>query len=104
MSSYLVTGSSRGLGLCLVTTLAARPAEQVRFIAATARSKTAAIQDLIDKYPDRVAFVPMETTSQESVQAAAREVEKLLGPDAGLDVVVNNAGVMPWTRGGTSEM
>jgi len=104
MSSYLITGSSRGIGLCLVTILAQRPADQVRFIAATARSKTPALQTDIEKYTRRVVFVTLETHKQESLNASASEVEGILGPNAGLDCLINNAGVIGITPGGISEM
>ncbi|THC96007.1 hypothetical protein EYZ11_004506 [Aspergillus tanneri] len=62
MASYLITGSSRGLGLAI-----------------------------------------LDTTNQESVQEAVKQVEQQL-QGKGLDVLVNNAGVMPITREGIEKM
>lgn len=104
MSSYLITGTSRGLGLTLTKFLAERPVEQVRFIAATARKQTPALAELTTKYPGRVVFVPLEVTDQESVKAAVAEVEKALGPNEGLDVLINNAGILNVTPGGIANM
>ncbi|EXJ95963.1 hypothetical protein A1O1_01088 [Capronia coronata CBS 617.96] len=104
MSSYLITGASRGLGLSLTKLLAERPVEKVRFIAATARTKTPGLAELTEKYPGRVAFIPLEVTKEESIKAAVTEVEKALGPNQGLDVLVNNAGIASLTPGGVSEM
>jgi NAD(P)-dependent dehydrogenase (short-subunit alcohol dehydrogenase family) len=104
MSSYAITGTSRGIGLSLVTLLAARPANEVRFIAAAARSKSPALQKLIELYPDRVIFVPLDVTRKESAETATRAVEQALGPDGGIDVLINNAGVMTFTPGGIQEM
>lgn len=103
MASYLITGSSRGLGLSLVNILAARSVDQVRFIAATARKITPALQTLVDKHPGRVVFVSLETTQQESVDAAVREVERALG-GKGLDCLINNAGISGYTPGGVANM
>lgn len=95
MASYLITGTSRGLGLLLTTFLLQRPTDQVRFVAAAARTKTPALETLINKYPGRIAFIPLEVTSKESVNAAVVKVQEALGADAGLDVLINNAGIMP---------
>jgi NAD(P)-dependent dehydrogenase (short-subunit alcohol dehydrogenase family) len=104
MASYLITGSSRGLGLALATILSGRSSQQVRKVIASARTKTPALQTLLEKNPDRVAFVALETNKQASVEAAVSEVQKILGPGAGLDVLINNAGISSWTQGGTATM
>ena len=102
MGSYLITGSSRGRGLSVVTILAARPIEEVRFNAATARTKTPALSQITEKYPGRVVFIALETNKEASLKAAVREVEKALGLDTGLDVLINNASIMNYTPGGVS--
>lgn len=104
MSSYAITGTSRGIGLNLVTFLASRPASEVRFIAAAARKKTPALQKLTERYPGRVVFVPVDVTKKDSVGAAVRTVEQALGPDGGIDVLINNAGIMTFTPNGIQEM
>lgn len=104
MSSYLITGSSRGLGLELVKFLAEKPIAQVRIIFAAARRQTPGLADLTKQYPGRVVFVPLEVTSEESVKAAVPEVEKALGSKEGLDVLINNAGILNITPGGIAEM
>ena len=91
MSSVLLTGTSRGLGLSLVKTLAARPAEEVSLIFATARSNSVALAGLCEQHQGRVVFVSLETHRQDSIDAAVTEVAKALGPDKGLDILINNA-------------
>ncbi|EXJ91482.1 hypothetical protein A1O3_00030 [Capronia epimyces CBS 606.96] len=105
MASYLITGTSRGLGLTLATILAARPEDQVRFIVAAARTKTPALEALINKYPSRIAFVELEVTSQESIDAAVVKVKQVLGPSSngGIDILINNAGIMPFNPSGIFE-
>ncbi|KAG9785204.1 hypothetical protein ABEF93_007057 [Exophiala dermatitidis] len=104
MSAYLITGCARGIGLQLTKTLAARPESEVRFIAATGRREATALKELTQKYPGRVVFVPLDTTDDASVKAAVKEVERLLGPNGGLDVLINNAGVLNLTPEGIEKM
>ncbi|KAK3318686.1 putative short-chain dehydrogenases/reductase [Apodospora peruviana] len=91
MPSFLITGSSRGLGLTLVTELLKDPENKV---IATARNTKAAegLQTLAAKFPpDRLVLVDLDVSSQTSIEAAAAEVSRIL-PD-GLDNLINNAGV-----------
>jgi len=90
MPSYLITGSSRGLGLAFVEELLKNPSN---FVIATARNLRHAdeLQALVAKYPkDRVAVVQLDLADPESIQRAAVEAKKLL-PE-GLDTLVGNAG------------
>ena len=104
MASYLITGSSRGLGLAMVSHLLTKPAGEVGTIFATARSDNPAnLQQVIEAAAGRVKFVKLDVTDKASVQAAVSAVENLLG-GKGLDVLVNNAGIMNWTQGGILAM
>ncbi|KAK7976532.1 hypothetical protein PG989_014995 [Apiospora arundinis] len=99
MSNYLITGTSRGLGLCLVKELLKRPATSVGLIFATTRSDpTPALQKIIDESSGRVINVIVNPADIESVKAASLAVEKHLN-GAGLDVLVNNVGVLPISNG-----
>jgi NAD(P)-dependent dehydrogenase (short-subunit alcohol dehydrogenase family) len=88
MASYLITGTSRGLGLTLTTLLADRPKSQVKIVIAAARKQSPALETLINKHSGRVVFVPLEVTSAQSVEAAVQALEGTLGED-GLDVLIN---------------
>jgi len=89
--NVLVTGANRGIGLALAGEMAARGwvvfagvrdpsgAEALRAAAALAA-------------PGRIELVPLEVRSDESVRAAAGQVE---GRVSAVDVLVNNAGVFP---------
>ncbi|KAH7044087.1 short-chain dehydrogenase-like protein [Macrophomina phaseolina] len=92
MSSYLVTGSSRGIGLALVAALAAKPTSHVTKVYAAARSESDGLKKLIAGSDARVVFVPLEVTSKDSIQTAATKVAELQGGN-GLDVLINNAGI-----------
>ncbi|KAF9634144.1 Short-chain dehydrogenase/reductase SDR [Lasiodiplodia theobromae] len=93
MASYLITGASRGIGLTLVTMLAAKPASEVAKVYAAARSESEALKKVIASAASRVVFVPLEVTSQDSIKAAAAKVDELQA-GKGLDVLINNAGIM----------
>ncbi|KAE8441719.1 hypothetical protein EG329_004505 [Mollisiaceae sp. DMI_Dod_QoI] len=92
---------SRGLGLELATQLAS--SSNVSTIFATARKESPALKELIQKSNGRVVSIALETTSQESIKQAVTEVEKALG-GKGLDVLINNAGIMDYTPEGASAM
>lgn len=104
MTSYLVTGSSRGLGLALVSHLASLPKAQVASIFATARrDNSPALSELVSSSSGRVVYLPLDATNRTSVQEAARQVEQQLH-GRGLDVLINNVGSMPVTPGGVEKM
>lgn len=95
MASYLITGSSRGIGYGLIRMLASKPASQVGTVIASARSASpnSELKELIAANQGRVHFVSMDTASSpESIETSAKEVEKILG-SKGLDVLINNVGI-----------
>jgi len=96
MSSYLVTGASRGLGLATVVHLASL--SDVKVVFATSRSLTPALKAVIESSSEKVVYVKMEITDEASVKSAAEVVKKRLG-DSGLDVLLNNAGITAYTPG-----
>lgn len=93
MATYLITGSSRGLGLALVKQLVALPHSQVCTVFATARGEnSAALQELVHQHTNRVVLVKLDVTSQASISTAVATVEEHLRGQ-GLDVLINNAGI-----------
>lgn len=103
MASYLITGTSRGIGLAITDVLASKPASEVSAIFAAARTETDELKQLIAKSAGRVKLIKVDVTNEPSVKAAAEEVEKLLN-DKGLDVLVNGVGIMPFTPDGIENM
>lgn len=104
MSSYLITGCSRGLGLELVKQLISAPSS-VSTVFATARSPTPSgpLSDVIKSSGGRICFVQLDVTNDQSIGAATEQVAQQLG-DKGLDVLINNAGIQIFEKGGASGM
>ncbi|KAM0814080.1 putative short chain oxidoreductase protein [Seiridium cardinale] len=94
MSTYLITGTSRGLGLGLVQVLASLPPQEVKVVFAATRSKEPAsdLATVIEGSDGRVKHVQLIVDSTESIKAAAAEVEGALDGQ-GLDYLINNAAV-----------
>lgn len=104
MATYLITGTSRGIGLELTKQLLELPVSQVSKVFAVTRSDSSGpLRDLINKNSDRVIHIIAAVDDTESVQRAARDVEANLGAQ-GLDVLVNNAGTSSISPGGTKSV
>lgn len=104
MATYLITGSSRGLGLAIVSRLASLPQTEVSRIFATARQDNSTrLRELVDSSSGRVRFLPLDVTDENGAIEAASVVDRQL-QGRGLDVLVNNAGVMPVTKQGLEGM
>lgn len=86
--SVLITGcSAGGLGAALAAAFQRRN----YLVIATARNP-AKIPAALAELPN-VHVTQLDVTSEESLEAAAEFVKKLLGPSRGLDVLLNNSGV-----------
>ncbi|KAB8233199.1 uncharacterized protein BDW43DRAFT_276679 [Aspergillus alliaceus] len=105
MATYLITGSSRGLGLALVSQLLTLPVAQVSSIFATSRAAQPSLnlKQLIEQSSGRAFYVQLDTTDPTSIKTAALEVQHQLR-GRGLDVLINSAGVQPLTKGGVENM
>lgn len=99
MASYLVTGSSRGLGLALVSRLASMPTSEVGIIFATVRKDSTPELKKIANTSGRVEIVKLDVTDKSSAEEAMRVVESKLQGN-GLDYLINNAGVADWSSNG----
>ena len=110
MASYLVTGASRGLGLSIVRHLLTLPASTAETIFATSREGIAKgeLQQLASGWPDRLHIIRLDDVAdQAAVARAADEVERIVdakGGAAGLDVLINNAGIINRSKGNIETM
>jgi NAD(P)-dependent dehydrogenase (short-subunit alcohol dehydrogenase family) len=82
--TWLITGSSRGLGRALATAVL----DSGDTLLATAR-RPEQLQELTDRYGDRVRTLALDVTDR---AAAARAVQAAVDTFGGLDVVASNAG------------
>jgi NAD(P)-dependent dehydrogenase (short-subunit alcohol dehydrogenase family) len=82
--TWLITGSSRGLG----RTLAEAALAAGHRLVATARAP-AQLADLVERYGNQVRAVALDVTD---VQAAQDAIQTAVDAFGGLDVLVNNAG------------
>ncbi|TVY55002.1 C-factor [Lachnellula cervina] len=103
MASYLITGASRGLGFELARQLLSLPASQVNKVFATTRADAPGLAELAQKSSGRLVVVKLDVTKEATIKEAAKEVEADLA-GRGLDVLINNAGKMPWTPNGVATM
>lgn len=92
MTTWLVTGGSRGIGRAVVNRVAAAGDS----VAALSRSPSPELTEF-SEFADRVLQVKADVTDAESLAAGLETVSETLGP---VDVVVNSAGVH---RGGRVE-
>jgi NAD(P)-dependent dehydrogenase (short-subunit alcohol dehydrogenase family) len=84
MTTWLITGSSRGLGRRIVEAAL----ERGDSVVATAR-RPETLDDLADRYGDRLRAVAHDVRDRDQAERAVRTAVEAFG---GLDVVVNNAG------------
>ncbi|MGL4241413.1 MAG: SDR family NAD(P)-dependent oxidoreductase, partial [Beijerinckiaceae bacterium] len=85
MTTYLITGANRGIGLALAEALMARGDRVI----ATVRDPFK-LPDVLKTAPtERCVVIGMDVTAQRSVDRAAASVKEPV------DVLVNNAGVNP---------
>ena len=82
--TVLITGTGRAMGLGF--NLARRYLENGDTVFASVRRPSDALEELRKEYPNRLRILTMDST--ESVNAAAREAEKLTDH---LDLIINNA-------------
>lgn len=85
-----ISGASSGIGEAIARNLAKRGALVV--LGARRTEKLEAIKDEIIRQGGRAAIFPLDVTSLESFKAFVEAAEDTFGP---LNVLVNNAGVMP---------
>lgn len=99
MSSYLVTGASRGLGLAMVSHLITLPPTEVAVIFASTRSDSSKLEELAKKSNARVHIIKLDVGVKQSVEEAASAVEQKL-QGKGLDYLINNAAIGDYSPNG----
>ncbi|KAL1948593.1 hypothetical protein VTO73DRAFT_10399 [Trametes versicolor] len=91
LTTWLVTGASRGIGLELVRQLLESPANLV--VAACRTPETATTLGELNATAKGILHtVKLDVSDSDNVQASAKELEPILG-ETGLDYLINNAGI-----------
>ncbi|XP_028843235.1 uncharacterized protein LOC114794684 [Denticeps clupeoides] len=95
--NVLITGANRGLGLEMVKQMIAKPCPGRQIFAGCRNpeaSKCEDLRELARKHPGEVHIVQIDTSDPRSVADCAKKVGPQLGK-CGLNLLINNAGVMP---------
>ncbi|AWV08770.1 SDR family oxidoreductase [Marilutibacter maris] len=85
----LVTGANRGLGLEFAQQLLERGDHVLG--ACRHPGRASALNDLVGEYPGRMHMLPLDTADARSIAELARELPLVFD---GLDLLINNAGVL----------
>lgn len=93
VSTVLVTGANRGLGLEFVRQLASSEPKISHVIATCRDPESAEELKSLAKTNDNVHILKLEVTDYNSYDAFYAEVEKIVG-ESGLDLLINNAGIL----------
>lgn len=94
-NTILITGSTSGIGLGLAKAFAAHGNQVI-----VAGRRRAMLDDIRRQHP-AIDVVEMDVTDPASVQSAAA---KVVARHPGLNVVINNAGIMPFDDAGSGEL
>ncbi|KAI0088700.1 hypothetical protein BDY19DRAFT_985505 [Irpex rosettiformis] len=98
MPSYVVTGSSRGLGLGFVQAISNDPTNAV-FAVVRSKSSASQLLDFVAKHSHKnVHIIEANNKDAHALQNAADIVSKITGGT--LDILINNSALMAHERGG----
>lgn len=94
MSSMLITGANRGIGLEFVRQLASNKDGKWKYIFAACRNpaKAEELKQMAASHPS-VKLVELDVTNDATIETAVKQVASVVGED-GLNVVINNAGII----------
>lgn len=90
MTQALVTGANRGIGLEFTRQLLARGDRVIATCRAAGRALD--LTRLAGEYPGHLKVLPLDVTDARSIAELVREIEEL---DLRIDLLINNAGVLP---------
>ncbi|XP_015787489.1 uncharacterized protein LOC107364581 [Tetranychus urticae] len=92
VSSILITGTNKGIGLEFIRQLASLEPKIPNIIATCRDPDTAEELKSIAKASNNVHILKLDVTDYNSFDAFYAEVEKIVG-ESGLDILINNAGI-----------
>ncbi|VDD89401.1 unnamed protein product [Enterobius vermicularis] len=92
-SSILITGANRGIGLGLLKQWAKYPEVKHIFACVRKPSEGSELGELA-KADARIHCIQLDVNADKSISDAVRKVKTTLGDDVGLNLLINNAGIM----------
>ncbi|KAI0628093.1 NAD-P-binding protein [Trametes polyzona] len=92
-TTWLVTGTSRGIGLEIVRQLLDSPKNLV-IAGCRTPEKANALQALKDTAKGTLHIIQLDVSDVDSIRASVQEFERILDAN-GLDYLINNAGIAP---------
>ncbi|KAK9767872.1 hypothetical protein K7432_001935 [Basidiobolus ranarum] len=90
MTTYVITGASRGLGLEFVTQILNNEEAKV-YACCRNPSSAKELNQLKSTFEDRLSIHKLDVNDEESIKAGAEEISTVASN--GIDVLINNAGV-----------
>lgn len=91
MERIFITGTNRGIGLSLVRQYLEETDAQL-FATCRNPAKADRLNELRDKFPDRLTILRLDVNDDEEIHEVANELGRRT---TALDVIINNAGVYP---------
>ena len=95
--SVLITGTNRGIGLEFVRQFLQDKSSFFDHIIAICRDSTNAndLNELKQKHPKQLHIIELDVANFEQYKAVAETVEEIVGKESGLNLLINNAGILP---------
>ncbi|KAI0667316.1 NAD-P-binding protein [Trametes maxima] len=91
--AWLVTGSSRGIGLEIVRQLLASPSNLV-VAACRSPENATALRDMRNAAKGTLHVIQLDVSDFDSIRASSKSLQPILG-DTGLDYLISNAAIAP---------
>ncbi|KAK4172957.1 putative dehydrogenase [Triangularia setosa] len=92
--TYLITGTTSGIGLALVKHLLSQSSSQNNVIATGRNISSRFPQDIVSAYPNNLRLLELDITADlPTLQSKAAEAWRLFPGGRGVDVLFNNAGM-----------
>ncbi|KAI1702696.1 short chain dehydrogenase domain-containing protein [Ditylenchus destructor] len=90
--NVFITGANRGIGLGLVKEFAKQSDVQNIFAGCRDPSKAKELSDLQKVHPS-IKIIQIDVQNDSTIKSAVTEVERILGPNTGLNILINNAAI-----------
>ncbi|KAI1702703.1 short chain dehydrogenase domain-containing protein [Ditylenchus destructor] len=90
--NIFITGANRGIGLGLVKEFAKQSDVQNIFAGCRDPSKAKELSDLQKVHPS-IKIIQIDVQNDSTIKSAVTEVERILGPNTGLNILINNAAI-----------